>query len=88
MYKITVTTANNQTLVFKSDFKCVSARIKALPYTFVQSNIINENEWQKSNVLITDRFNLKICSLKIDGRLKENQDLKYFSWNILKTFEC
>ena len=59
--------------------------VAMLPHTFVTAGIITENEWAKSPMFITERFNLSITEERVDGRKKEIKSLPYFTWGVLKT---
>ena len=67
--------------VFKSHFSPMKDTIKILPFTFVISGIINENDWNNSQEQIKDKLDLYITERKIDGRCKLAKSMKTFSWH-------
>jgi hypothetical protein len=82
MKKITLNGVEYKTKSKVSVFKDV---IAMLPYTFVSAGVIKQDEWARSHQLITERFNLIITEIAVDGRKKEIKNLPYFTWNVLKT---
>lgn len=81
MKKIIVTNpTNGEITVFKSRYSTLKDRVYILPHTFVIKGKITNFEWAKSHQLISERFNLSIKETNIDGRLKENKSLPFFTW--------
>lgn len=61
-------------------------KVAILPFIeFVTAGLITEEEWAKSQQLITDRFELCITESYIDGRCKAARNAKKFNWkDVLK----
>lgn len=61
-------------------------KVLILPFIgFVTEGLITEDEWAKSQQLITDRFELCVTESYIDGRCKAARNAKKFNWkDVLK----
>ena len=52
-----------------------------LPYAYVRSKIISEEEWRaESQQLIADKLDVKVREFPMDGRKKDAKALPFFSW--------
>lgn len=68
--------------VYKWKQSIINDKVAILGFiSFVYTGFISEEEWNKSQQLIVDRFNLYISESKFDGRSKIAKNTPYFSWN-------
>lgn len=68
--------------VYKSHTSVLNDRVKILGWlNFLLTGYITEEEWAKSEQLISERFGLYIHESYIDGRSKVGRNTPYFSWD-------
>jgi hypothetical protein len=67
--------------VYKSHTSIKDDRVKILGWlTFLVPGLITEEEWAKSEQLISERFGLYIKESYINGRSKVGRNTPYFNW--------
>lgn len=67
--------------VYKSHTSIKDDRVKILGWlTFLVPGLITEEEWAKSEQLISEKFGLYIKESYINGRSKVGRNTPYFNW--------
>lgn len=67
--------------VYKSHTSVLNDRVKILGWiNFYLTGYITEEEWAKSEQLISERFGLYIQESYINGRSKVGRHTPYFNW--------
>lgn len=67
--------------VYKSHRSIKDDRVKILGWlTFLVPGLITEEEWAKSEQLISEKFGLYIKESYINGRSKVGRNTPYFNW--------
>ena len=67
--------------VYKSHTSIKDDRVKILGWlTFLVPGLITEEEWAKSEQLISEKFGLYIKESYINGRSKIGRNTPYFNW--------
>lgn len=68
--------------VYKWKQSIINDKVAILGFIgFVSTGFISEEEWNKSQQLIVDKFNLYISESNFDGRSKIAKNTPYFSWS-------
>lgn len=68
--------------VYKAKTSITKDKVAILGYLgFVLTGLITETEWNKSQQLIVDKFELQVIESSIDGRSKVAKYMPYFSWD-------
>lgn len=67
--------------VYKSNRSIKDDKVKILNWiTFLAPGLITEEEWDKSEQLISEKFGLYIKESYLDGRSKVGRNTPYFNW--------
>lgn len=67
--------------VYKSNTSIKDDKVKILNWiTFLVPGLITEEEWDKSEQLISEKFGLYIKESYLDGRSKVGRNTPYFNW--------
>lgn len=67
--------------VYKSHTSIKDDKVKILGWlTFLVPGLITEEEWAKSEQLISEKFGLYIKESYINGRSKVGRNTPYFNW--------
>ena len=67
--------------VYKSNTSIKDDKVKILNWiTFLAPGLITEEEWDKSEQLISEKFGLYIKESYLDGRSKVGRNTPYFNW--------
>ena len=67
--------------VYKSNTSIKDDKVKILNWiTFLVPGLITEEEWDKSEQFISEKFGLYIKESYLDGRSKVGRNTPYFNW--------
>lgn len=68
--------------VYKWKSSVINDKVAILGFiSFVHTGFITEQEWNRSQERIVDKFNLYISETEFDGRSKIARNTPYFSWS-------